>query len=575
MVSIAPVPLPRVVCRAPAPRLAGREARRGATPRGATARRRDEGPRPARLRDLATVGALSRALTPKRHRGRWRTWARRLVWPLTIGGSLFLCQKAAVAGTLVAHAGSVSWFQAIFPMSDVLLLLFATTLAVPLMARLRTSPIVGFLLIGLVLGPTGFNLISHVDVSHRIAEFGIIFFLFETGLELSVRKVIAMRNDVFGLGMAQFFLTGGIIAASARWLCPRLHLGGCILMGGGLSLSSSAFALQLLRDKRQLGTRFGRASLGVLLFQDMAVVPLLVLAPLLSSHISSNFTVVLSEAFGKALLALGIIAFTGHFILQPLLAYVKRSNSSEAFLAVTLGTVLLSSSLTQALGLSETLGAFVGGVLVAETDYKHQIEADIAPFRGMLLGLFFVTVGFSFDVQLIANHWLTVIPLLLVLLLVKTLVVVALSRPSKLSLAASIQASALLAPGGEFALVLFRLAEQVGVLDPRTVNVLVTTTVLSMSLTPLLATFSDVGARRLRERRGLKTVEGTDEIGAGCLNRLSKDDRGFVVICGYNVVGRTICRLLDSEGEAQYVVFEDDVKTAQEDLDVASLHLVT
>lgn len=451
-----------------------------------------------------------------------------------------------------------------YSVNDGLILLFATTLVVPLMARLRTSPILGFLLIGMVLGPAGLDVIRHVDVSHRIAEFGIIFFLFETGLELSVRKVISMRNDVFGLGMAQFFLTGGLIASLSAFLFPNLHFGGSLLMGGGLALSSSAFALQLLRDKRQLGTRFGRASLGVLLFQDLAVVPLLVLAPLLGNNLSGSFAGVLSVALGKAVLALSIIAGSGHFLLQPLLAFVKRSNSSEAFLAVTLGTVLLSSSLTQAFGLSETLGAFVGGVLVAETDYKHQIEADIAPFRGMLLGLFFVTVGFSFDVQLITNHWFTVGPLLLALLLLKSGVVIALKAPSRLSLASSLQASALLAPGGEFALVLFRLAEQVGVLPHEMVKVLVTTSVLSMALTPLLAAAADVLARRLREKRGLDGVEGRDEFAAVSVKRLTKADRGFVVICGYNVVGRTICRLLDTENEAQYIVFEDDVKTARE-----------
>ncbi|CAJ1338738.1 unnamed protein product, partial [Effrenium voratum] len=243
-------------------------------------------------------------------------------------------------------------------------------------------PIIGFLLIGLILGPAGVNVIQHVDVSHRIADFGIIFFLFETGLELSVKKVISMRADVFGLGMAQFFITGGLIAFLSSFLLPQLNPGALVLLGGGMALSSSAFALQLLRDKKQLGTRFGRASLGVLLFQDLAVVPLLVLAPLLSDPAAStSLSAALAEAFGKAMMALGIIVGTGHFLLRPLLTFVKRSDSSEAFLAMTLGTVLLSSSLTQAFGLSETLGAFVGGVLVAETDYKHQIEEIVATRR--------------------------------------------------------------------------------------------------------------------------------------------------------------------------------------------------
>lgn len=447
---------------------------------------------------------------------------------------------------------------------DLLILLFATTLIVPLMKKLRTSPIIGFLLIGLILGPAGADVIRHIEVSHRIADFGIIFFLFETGLELSVKKVVSMRGDVFGLGMAQFLITGGLLSLISPWISSQLSTGASLLMGGGLALSSSAFALQLLRDKRQLGTRFGRASLGVLLFQDMAVVPLLVLAPLLGDPGGAALPVAIAESFGKAVLALGIVVGTGHFFLRPLLAFVKRSDSSEAFLAVTLGTVLLSSSLTQAFGLSETLGAFVGGVLVAETDYKHQIEADIAPFRGMLLGLFFVTVGFSFDLSVLTHHWLTVVPLLLAVLVLKALVVVVLGLWHGLSDASSLQASALLAPGGEFALVLFRLAEHVGIMPSNAATILVTTSVISMAVTPLLAAGADGVARRLRQRRGMRNLEGQDQRAAADVQEITKSGDGFVAICGYNMIGRTVCNLLDQEGEAQYIVFEDDAAVATE-----------
>ncbi|CAE7474124.1 KEA3, partial [Symbiodinium necroappetens] len=311
-----------------------------------------------------------------------RKWLRRAVWSSVAFLAAFCFrQKAAVAAGAAALTKTclLNWLKAgrhfvNSSIDDLLILLFATTLIVPLMKKLRTSPIIGFLLIGLILGPAGADVIRHIEVSHRIADFGIIFFLFETGLELSVKKVVSMRGDVFGLGMAQFLITGGLLSLLSPLISSQLSTGASLLMGGGLALSSSAFALQLLRDKRQLGTRFGRASLGVLLFQDMAVVPLLVLAPLLGDPGGAALPVAIAESFGKAVLALGIVVATGHFFLRPLLAFVKRSDSSEAFLAVTLGTVLLSSSLTQAFGLSETLGAFVGGVLVAETDYKHQIE---------------------------------------------------------------------------------------------------------------------------------------------------------------------------------------------------------
>jgi len=332
------------------------------------------------------------------------------------------------------------------------------------------------------------------------------------------------------------------------------------VLGGALALSSSAFVLQLLRDNEQLGTRHGAASFGVLLMQDIAVVPLLVLIPLLGD--TANLGGAIMQALTKAAAALAIIGTFGKVCMSQIFSFVKASNSREAFLAVALSTILLSSLLTSRMGLSDTLGAFVGGVLVAETDYRYQVEADIAPFRGILLGIFFVNVGFSLDLSLVASEWMIIFPLLLGLLVVKAAVILLVFRVAGLSDASSIQASAMLAPGGEFAFVLFGLAQRLGMLAPRACSVLVSTTVLSMALTPALAVAGEKLAEGVRKARGQENLEGKDIKASVCISDLERSGK-FVVVCGWNAVSRAFIELLTADSLRRYVVFEDDPSNAQ------------
>jgi len=452
---------------------------------------------------------------------------------------------------LIPHMGQLS---------ELLCLLLAITLVVPLMMRLKTSPIIGFLLIGLVLGPSGLGVMNKTNLAHKMADLGIVFFLFETGLELTIKKVMSMRADVFGLGTCQYLGSGLLIAGLASVFNPSLPSSALVVLGGSLALSSSAFGLQLLRDNSQMGTRFGRASFGVLLFQDLAVVPLLVMLPLLGGGEGGSFVQAGMKALVKATVALGFICVLGQVFLRKVFYWVKRSGSSEAFLAATLGTVLLCSQITEGLGLSDTLGAFVGGVLVAETNYSHQVEADIAPFRGMLLGLFFVTVGFALDLKLLATQWTTVLPLLLGLLVLKAVVVICGCLAWGLSGASSLQSAMLLAPGGEFAFVVFGIADRLQLIPTSVSSVLVTTTVLSMAMTPVLVAGGAKLAAILRQRRGQQNLEGSDQRATTDIEKIETSREGFVIVCGWNAVSRAICDLLDAEGRAQYIVFEDNPK---------------
>jgi len=443
---------------------------------------------------------------------------------------------------------------------DVLGLLIGTALIVPLMQKYQTSPIIGFLIMGMLLGPSGFGLIANHHAIHFVAEFGIIFFLFEMGLEVSLPKVIQMRLDVFGLGTLQYAGTACLIALIASWLSPAISGGGLVVLGGALALSSSAFVLQLIKDQGHLGTRYGKASLGILLFQDIAIVPLLVVVPLLApSGGSSSLVTALCQAGLRALLSLGMIVFLGQTLLDKVFQYVTNNHSSEAFLSVTLGTVLLCSSITEGLGLSNTLGAFLGGVLLAETKYVHQVESDIAPFRGMLLGLFFVTVGFSIDLVLVCHQAHLIIPIVLGLLLLKGLVVAVACLGAGIAGTSTAQAAFLLAPGGEFAFVVFGMAERLGLLSGGMSKLLITCTALSMGLTPLLGKVGTTIAKELRVRRGSTSFKGEDDETKSMLESLRPNE--FIIVCGYGRTGQVVCEFLDSKN-IRYIVFDPNPMTS-------------
>ncbi|KAL3912444.1 MAG: hypothetical protein SGARI_001155 [Bacillariaceae sp.] len=433
------------------------------------------------------------------------------------------------------------------PKSDTLLLLLATALITPICKRLGSSPILGFLAAGMLLGPNGCGLISGIHTTETLAELGIVFFLFEMGIELSVERLISMKRDVFGLGLCQFLGTACAIAGVGSLL--GLPANALVVLGGGLALSSSAFVLQLLKDKNQLATRFGKASFGVLLFQDLAVVPLvrdesgtknlLVVTPILAGG-GSGLAQALGGAVLKAAIALTSIAAAGRYLLNPMFKIVASSQSQEAFLGVILLTVLSMSFMTEGLGLSNTLGAFLAGVLLSETKYRYQVEADIAPFRGILLGLFFVTVGFEIDIFLIASNLPQVAAIVVGILGIKTLVLTMMSLAFGLSFSVSQQTGLILSQGGEFAFVAFGLARSFGILDKPTTKLLLTCVSLTMALTPAMAALGARVSKSMEERSDFTHYLGQDRDA----NEIKESD-DFAVVIGYGAVGKVVCDLLD------------------------------
>jgi len=449
---------------------------------------------------------------------------------------------------------------------DTLLLLFATAMIAPLCKKLGMSPILGFLGVGCLMGPSGLKLLTNVKTTSKLAELGIVFFLFEMGLELSVERLMSMRRDVFGLGALQFGLTAAGVAALTRWALPlpaalggRLTANAAATVGGGLALSSSAFVLQLLKDREDMGTRYGRASFGILLFQDLAIVPLLVAIPLLAPG-GGSVVAAVGMAGAKAALCLGAIALLGRFAVNPLFHTVAKSRSQEAFLSIILTTVLGMSALSEGLGLSDTLGAFLAGVLLGETNYRYQVEADVAPFRGILLGLFFMSVGFEIDLALLAQRPALVAAAVGGTLAVKAAVTTGLCLALGLSLANALQTGLLLSQGGEFAFVAFALAKGLGILTGPQTKLLMTTVALTMAATPALSQVSANMASAMENKQGFSHYLGQDkeaaQIKAQAANSAGKD---FVIVCGYGRIGKMVCNLLDKKF-IRYVCFDNNPK---------------
>jgi len=378
---------------------------------------------------------------------------------------------------------------------DSLLLLGASALSAPVCNSVSISPILGYLLTGMLTGPSGWNLVKDLHFTEILAELGIVFFLFEMGIELSVGRLLSMKKDVFGLGGSQVVVTALVIGLLGKLLTP-LSTPALIVIAWGLALSSSAFVLQLLRDKGALETRFGEASFAVLLLQDLAVVPLLVLTPILAGT-GGSLGSALSSAGIKALMALGIIGAVGKFGLVQLFDFVAAANNQQAFLALIILTVVSMSLLTEGLGLSNTLGAFLAGVLLSETKHKHKIETDVAPVRGLLVGIFFITVGFEIDLAFIKENFALVLQVVVGILAVKTGVMTGLSRLFGLSLPIAQSCGAILSQGGEFAFVAFGVAKSLGLLDEFTTKTLMIAIALTMAATPSLLDLSEKIAKKM------------------------------------------------------------------------------
>lgn len=407
--------------------------------------------------------------------------------------------------------------------------MIAAVIAVPLFKRLGLGSVLGYLAAGLVIGPWGLRLVTDVEAILHAAEFGVVLLLFIIGLELQPARLKLMRRSVFGLGGSQVLVTGFLLTGVA--LAAGVPVEAAFVAGLGLALSSTAFGLQILAEKNQLLALHGRSAFGVLLFQDLAVIPLLAVVPLLAPATGAAEAGGFLLPVATALVVIALVVIGGRYLLRPLFRYVASVNSPEISTAAALAVVVGTSLLMYAVGLSMALGAFLAGVLLADSEYRHELEANIAPFKDLLLGLFFLAVGMSVDIGLILSQPLLVLGLTLGLLLLKGGVLFALGKAFGLDSASSRSLAVTIGQGGEFAFVLLSVAVAEQVMAKPLADLLIVVVTASMAITPLLFAANE----RLKTRAGGPVFSDFDAMA---------NDGNPVIIAGFGRFGQIVGRVL-------------------------------
>jgi CPA2 family monovalent cation:H+ antiporter-2 len=446
---------------------------------------------------------------------------------------------------------------------EVLLVLGTATLVVPAFHRLKLSPIFGFMIMGVLLGPDGLarftgqiDWLRHITVENReqfahVAEFGVVFLLFMIGLELSFERLRTMRKLVFGMGLTK------IVAITLALAAPIMALGWsareAAIVGACLALSSTALVVQVLSERKRLGTSAGRASFASLLMEDIAVVPLLVLVSVLAAASGNGLMGNLGLIALKAIVAVGGIVLIGRYLLRPVFRRVAQTHSPELFMAACLLVIVGTSLLTAVGGLSMALGAFLAGLLLAETEYRRQIEVTIEPFKGLLLGVFFFSVGLTLDLAGLVREPLLVLSGVVALLVIKGVVTYAVMRGFGIGKAAAIEGSALLAPGGEFAFVVLGLAVSLSVVGADIGGLAVTVATLTMAVLPILGYVGHHVGKRFEPQRELPE------------EAMAQPEGGLtpkVVIIGFGRVGKLVAAMLEEQRVAYVGVDMDPLLVA-------------
>lgn len=435
---------------------------------------------------------------------------------------------------------------------NILGFLIAAVGVVFLFRRIKASPILGYLAAGILVGPHALKIITDPTETQFLGEIGVLFLLFTIGLELPLQRLQTLKKYILGIGISQVLLTSAVFTLFGLW--AGLSKEGALLMGGALALSSTAVVMQVLTDRREFATRFGRISFSVLLLQDLAVVFLLILTTTLGRE-GTSLLYEVSYSILKAGAVLLIIIALGRFIFRPLYRAVAMSGHSELFMGTTFLVILGTAFITETAGLSRELGAFLAGILLAETEYRHQIEADIQPFRGLLLGVFFMSVGMTINLSIFVNTFSIILTLLFFMLALKILLTFLLSRLSGLRRSTSIRVSLLLAGGGEFIFVIFSPSVAQKFLPTGFADVLFIVVILSMALTPLLAILGKWYADHflVRETQSDPKID-TEEV---------REFQRHVIIAGFGRVGQMLGEIL-AKRMIPFVAIDIDMRRVTE-----------
>ncbi len=424
-----------------------------------------------------------------------------------------------------------------------ILILLAVSLAVGVaFLRLRLPPILGYLTVGILVGPYGFAWIDDTGHTRALAEFGVVFLLFTIGLEFSLPQLIRMKQIVLWLGGAQVFLTTAITAAIAVSL--GLPLESALVLGGVVAMSSTALVIRQLTEQVELHTRHGRNAVGILLFQDVMVIPFLILVSQSTGAEADTSFISIMIALAKGFAALILILALGRWALRPLFRLIAKFRSTELFTLTVLLVTLGAASITHEMGLSFALGAFVAGMMLSETEFRHEVEAEIRPFRDLLLGLFFITVGMLLNIRLLPEIWLPVLMLLLMLITFKLLLIAVLCRLLGWDNAVALRTGLVLAHGGEFGFAILSMALAGGMLPAEQGQIILTALLMSMGMAPLLI--------RYNGRLVWKVIPSKATLSQQVIKEQIEDScrglSGHVIICGFGRVGQNIARFLEDEG---------------------------
>ena len=431
----------------------------------------------------------------------------------------------------------------------ILILLISSVLGVALFRAFRLPAMLAYFLVGIALGPHTFGLLPDSDANREFAEFGIVFLMFSIGLEFSLSQLYAMRSKVLGLGGAQVVITLVVIMFVAKF--AGLDWSAAFVVGSALAMSSTAIVSKMLAERVDLNSRHGRLSIGVLLFQDIAVVPILVIIPALGIS-GANLMDVLGLAMVKAAAMLLFLFTLGKWLINPWFNLVASQRSRELFVMNVLMITLLLAYATKLAGLSYALGAFIAGMLISETRYRYQVESDISPFRDILLGLFFISMGMLLDYRQILDHFTFVLLILAGFILFKAAVVALVVRLVKYETGVAIRTGVILAQAGEFSFVILALGVEQKIITGQALQVVLAAALLSMVIAPFMIQYNGRIARRLVRsytRNSGQVVQEIDEVG--------KHLRDHVIICGYGRSGQYLGRFLKEEN-IQFIALDID-----------------
>jgi len=428
-----------------------------------------------------------------------------------------------------------------------LLYLLAAVLGVVGCRMLRLPPMLGYLAVGVIIGPNALALAQNSTGIQHLAEFGVVFLMFVIGLEFNLSKLRAMRRHVFGLGLLQVLLTLVLVTFASLFLATlaptlwKMEWQTALALSGAMAMSSTAIVVKLMSDRLEMESEHGKRVMGVLLFQDLAVVPLLVLIPALGSRPEDLLPALLLAGL-KATVLIALLLTGGQRVMRWWLTLVARRKSEELFVLNLLLVTLGLAWLTELAGLSLALGAFIAGMLISETEYKHQVELDIRPFHDVLLGLFFITIGMMLDWHIVWERWPLVLVLLTLPVLFKLVLVAGLAKVYGATHGVALRTGLYLAQAGEFGFVLLTLGSQNGVIPPHLLNPVLASMVLSMLATPFIIMHSNAIVMKLVASEWLQ-----QSLQMTTIARKSINTSKHVIICGYGRCGQNLARMLEKE----------------------------